>query len=124
ARPQQARAHAAPDAEGPPGVRQPELGFWRLRSHHRRAVEAPAARRLPPLPSGGGDERHDVLTESAEAFRLQRYSAIQPLPATRTTTVSVSMSRATIGRPPTWTRFSRERHPATFRWSKPPGSSS
>jgi hypothetical protein len=65
-----------PDGESPAGIRQSELGVRRVRSGHRRAVEAPAPRRLPAVPSGGDDERHDVLHESAEWLHRERYSAV------------------------------------------------
>ena len=74
------------------GLRQSELGVQRLRPGHRRAIEAPPARRLPPVPSGGGGERHGVLDETAEALCGKRCGAIQFLSATRATIVSVPMT--------------------------------
>ena len=80
------------------GVRQSELGVRRVRPGHRRAIEARAARRLPPVPSGRGGERHDVLAEPAEAVRGERGGAVPALRPARTTGLPL-LRAAAVSRP-------------------------
>jgi hypothetical protein len=82
-------------------LRQPELDVRRLRSVDRRAVEAPAPRRLPALSPGGGDERHVVLAEPAEAVRDDRDGAVPLLRAARAAVLSVLTRRGRVQALPT-----------------------